>query len=225
MKSGARATRLRYDMEAVTGSCPNAGLGWCEPLRDWLPWLQRAAAPGSTGGFTLLEIAEWTQGELGGPASRRSLQERIAAGQPFVLWVPASADRLGWLWGQALLAERIYDRPLREQLRAWGWRPDRLTISDDELAALARRNLGRDPAEWSGGGLGAVLGLLRGTLAGGAAAPSDQRPVPYPGSYSHLPSHETALKVVRRLSLFKKKISTSLAVNVNASHYADLSLH
>ncbi len=92
-----------------------------------------------------------------------------------MLWVPAPADRLGWLWGQALLAERIYDRPLREQLRAWGWRPDRLTISDDELAALARRNLDRDPAEWGGGGLEPDLGLLLDILAGGAAPASDQR--------------------------------------------------
>ena len=89
-----------------------------------------------------------------------------------MLWVPVPADRLGWLWGQALLAERIYDRPLREQLREWGWRPDRLTISDDELAALARRNLDRDPAEWGAGGLEPDLGLLLDVLAGGAAPPA-----------------------------------------------------
>ena len=161
-------------METITGSYPGAWLVWCDPRRDWLPLLQRAAAPDSTDGFTLLEIAEWTQDELGGPASRAALQEQINQGQPFVLWVPARADRLGWLWSQALLAERIYDRPLREQLRAWGWRPDRLTITDDELATLARRNLDRDPAEWSGG-LEPDLGLLLDILAGGAAPDPDQR--------------------------------------------------
>ena len=150
----------------------SAWLVWCDPRRDWLPLLQRAAETADTGSFMLLQVEEQTQGELGGPSSRRVLQDRIVSGQPFVLWVPASADRLGWLWGQALLAERIYDRPLREQLREWGWRPDRLTISDDELAALARRNLDRDPAEWGAGGLEPDLGLLLDVLAGGAAPPS-----------------------------------------------------
>ena len=104
-------------------SAPAAWLVWCDPRRDWLPLLQRAADAANTGSFTLLQIEEQTQGKLGGPSSRRALQERIVAGQPFVLWVPVPADRLGWLWGQALLAERIYDRPLRDQLREWGWRP------------------------------------------------------------------------------------------------------
>ena len=146
-----------------------AWLVWCDSRRDWLPLIQRAAEAGS---FTLLQVEEQTQGEIGGPASRHALQEQINQGQPFVLWVPAPADRLGWLWGQALLAERIYDRPLREQLREWGWRPDRLTITDDELAALARRNLDREPAEWGAGGLEPDLGLLLDVLAGGAASPS-----------------------------------------------------
>ena len=148
--------------------------GWCGATRGATGCLccnARAESP-LPGGFTLLQVEEQTQGELGGPTSRRALQERIASGQPFVLWVPASADRLGWLWGQALLAERIYDRPLREQLREWGWRPDRLTISNDELAALARRNLDRDPGEWGAGGLEPDLGLLLDVLAGGAAPPS-----------------------------------------------------
>ena len=150
-------------------------LVWCDPRRDWLPLLQRSAESSGTGGFALLQIEDQTQGKLGGPVSRHALQEQIDRGRPFVLWVPVPRDRLGWLWGQALLAERIYDRPLRDQLRDWGWRPDRLTITDDELAALARRNLDRDPAEWSGGGLEPDLSLLLDVLAGGAAPEPDQR--------------------------------------------------
>ena len=105
--------RMNREIRDVLRRYPAAWLVWCDLRRDWLPLLQRAAESSGTGGFTLIQVDEWTQGELGGPASRRTLQEQIAAGQPFVLWVPAPADRLGWLWGQALLAERIYDRPRR----------------------------------------------------------------------------------------------------------------
>lgn len=166
--------RLQGAIEAVLRRGPRVWLVWCDPRRDWLPLLQRAAEPG---GFMLLRIDEYTHGELGGPVSRQRLQEQIDRGQPFVLWVPVPADRLGWLWSQALLAERIYDRSLRQQLRDWGWRPDRLTITDDELAALARRNMERNPAEWGGGGLEPDLALLLGVLAGGATPEADQRPV------------------------------------------------
>lgn len=172
--SGLLTERIQEEISDVFQTRPDAWLVWCDPRWDWLPLLQRAAADPTTGGFTLLLVDEWTQGELGGPVSRRLLQERIAAGQPFVLWVPAPANRLGWLWGQALLAERIYDQPLREQLRTWGWRPDRLTITDDELAALARRNLDRDPAQWGGGGLEPDLPLLLDLLATGTLPAPDQ---------------------------------------------------
>lgn len=150
---GSLAERIHKEISDIFRIRPTAWVVWCDPRRDWLPLLQHAAESLAPGNFILLQVEEQTQGELGGPAGRRALQERIASGQPFVLWAPVPADHLGWLWGQALLAERVYDRLLREQLREWGWRPDRLTISDDELAALARRNLDRDPAEWSGGGL------------------------------------------------------------------------
>ena len=166
--------RLRALIAQTLSRYPGAWLVWSDPRRDWLPLLQRAAESDS---FTLLRIDGYTHGELGGPLSRRRLQQQIDRGEPFVLWVPVSADRLGWLWAEALLAERIYDRPLRDQLRDWGWRPDRLTITDDELAALARRNLERDPAEWGGGGLEPDLGLLLDVLAGGTAPEADQRPV------------------------------------------------
>jgi len=136
--SASLANRLRQLVGHNFDSYPSAWLVWCDPRGHWLPLLKRAAENAGPGGFTLLEVEEQTQGQLGSPASRRALQELIAAGRPFVLWVPAPADGLGWLWGQALLAECVYDRPLRDQLREWGWRPDRLTISDDELVALTR---------------------------------------------------------------------------------------
>ena len=132
--------------------------------------LAAAAAAGCRrgAGFRLLELRGETLGQLGGPRRGGRCKAQIDSGESFVLVVPAAADRLGWLWGQALLAERIYDRPLRDQLREWGWRPQSLTISDDEVAVLARRGLAQDPAEWGGGGLQPDLSLLLDVLAGGS---------------------------------------------------------
>jgi hypothetical protein len=175
--STALAQRLDNLIRGTVRAYQGAFLVWCDPRRDWLPLLQGAAqATGpSGGGFTIVPCAERTLGVLGGPVMRRALQERIDRGESFVLVVSAPASDLGWLWGQALLAERIYDRPLREQLREWGWRPQSLTVTDDELAALARRNLDQDPAEWGGGGLQPDLALLLEVLVEGAAPSEDQR--------------------------------------------------
>lgn len=107
------------------------------------------------------------------PRLRRELQARLDAGESFVLLVPAPPERLGWLWAQALLAERIYARSLREQLLDWGWRPQSLTIGEEELAVLARQGFEQDPAAWGGGGLQPDMVLLLEVLAGGLEPTSD----------------------------------------------------
>ncbi len=50
-----------------------------------------------------------------------------------------------------------------------------MTIGDDELAVLARRNGDRDPVEWGGGGLQPDIAPLLEILAGGAEPDPDQR--------------------------------------------------
>ncbi len=173
---GATVTaRIQALARQVLDSYPGAWLVWCDPRGDWLPLLQRAAGDTQLGGFTLVEIRERTAGEPGSPAARRQLLERIATGESFVLHVAAAPDALGWLWAPALRAEQIYSRPLREQLVEWGWRPHSLTVADDELAVLARRNADRDPAEWGGGGLQPDLPTLLEVLAGGADPDPEQR--------------------------------------------------
>jgi len=94
-----------------------------------------------------------------------------------VLHVPAPPDNLGWLWAQALLAECIYGRSLREQLLEWGWRPQSVRTGDDEIAVLARQYLREDPAEWGGGGLQPNPNLLLDVLAGGSSMNPDDRMV------------------------------------------------
>ena len=64
-----------------------------------------------------------------------------------MLLIAAPPERCGWLWAHTLLAEQTYTRTLREQLLAWGWRPQSLTMTDDELAVLARQGLQQDPME------------------------------------------------------------------------------
>lgn len=162
-------TLVRQALESYTG----AWLVWCDPDGHWLPLLQRAAS--APGGFTLVTVESKTANELGGPRTRRELQARLDAGESFVLYVPVARDRLGWLWGQALQAEAIYDRALREQLMAWGWHPLNLTTTDDQLALLARRAINQDPAEWGGASLQPDFALLLEVLAGGAQPDPDDR--------------------------------------------------
>ncbi len=150
---------------------------WCDPRGDWGPLLQRVAELDGSQGFTLVSVVDQTAGEIGSPAIRRALQERIDAKESFVLLVTTTADNLGWLWAQALLSECIYDRSLREQLLAWGWRPQSVKTGDDEVAVLARQYLKQDPAEWGGGGLQPNPALLLGVLAGGATPDHDDRMV------------------------------------------------
>jgi hypothetical protein len=167
--------RIHALVRGVLTSGPGAWMVWCDPRGDWAPLLQQAATAPALGGFRLVSVAEMTAGELGSPRLRAELQARLVAGESFVLHVPARADALGWLWAHALRAERTYDQSLRDQLIQWGWQPQSLTLTDDELAALAARNQRQDPAAWSGGGLQPDPALLLEVLAGGAAPdPADR---------------------------------------------------
>lgn len=157
--------RIETLVQQVFACGPDAWLLWCDPLGHWLPLL-RAAALDASGGFTLLEVDETTAGEFGSPAARRRLQAQIDTHTPFVLYAAAAPQDLGWLWAQTLLAERVYSRTLRSQLLDWGWRPHSLTMSDDEVAALARARRRQDPAGWGGGALQPDVDLLLAVLAG-----------------------------------------------------------
>lgn len=154
---------------------PGAWMVWCDPRGDWEPILQRVADLDGKQVFSLVSVTEQTAGEIGSPTIRRDLQEHIKAGESFVLYVTAPSDNLGWLWAQALLSECIYNRPLREQLLDWGWRPQSITTGDEEVAALARQYLKHDPAEWGGGRLQPNPSLLLEVLAAGAPFDSDDR--------------------------------------------------
>jgi len=156
---------------------PGSWMVWCDPRSDWGPLLQRAANLDGSQGFTLASVTEQTAGEIGSPGSRRAVQERIDAKESFVLHVTTTSDHLGWLWAQALLSECIYDRSLREQLLAWGWRPQSVRTGDNEVAVLARQYLKQDPAEWGGGGLQPNAVLLLDVLAAGATPDPDDRMV------------------------------------------------
>lgn len=145
-----------------------AWLVWCDPHGEWRPLLQRIARAEGMKSFSLIMVEEQIAGEVGSPLWRRRLQERIDAKETFVLHVTAAREALGWLWAQALRAERIYDLSLRQQLMTWGWRPQNINTSDKELALLAQRNLQRDPLEWSGGGFQPEPELLLDILAGGS---------------------------------------------------------
>ncbi len=171
--SASLAQRIHALVRQVLDGYPGAWLVWCDPRGDWAPLLERVAADGKLGGFTLLATVEETGGEAGNPLLRRHLQERLDAYERLVLLVRAAPEDLGWLWAQALRAESIYANTLREQLLAWGWRPQSLTLAGDELAALARQSLLQDPQDWGGGGLQPDLALLVRVLSG-LAEPDEQ---------------------------------------------------
>lgn len=145
--------RIHTLVTQVFAARQGAWLVWCDPDGHWLPLLKRVAADRRMGELLPVEVDEKAAGAYGGPVTRRDLQQRLDAHASFVLYVPAVPEALGWLWGQALLAERIYDTSLRSQLVAWGWRPHNLTVGDGEVAALALANLQQDPTEWGAGGL------------------------------------------------------------------------
>ena len=156
---------------------PGSWMVWCDPRGDWGSLLQRVSELDGSQGFTLVSVTEQTAGEIGSPGSRHALQERMDAKESFVLHVTMTSDHLGWLWAQALLSECIYGLSLREQLLAWGWRPQSVKTGDDEVAVLARQYLKQDPAEWGGGGLQPNPNLLLDVLAAGATPDPDDRMV------------------------------------------------
>lgn len=197
-------------------SYPGAWLVWCDPRGDWLPLLERAAAS-PTDGFILLALTHETAGHFGGPQARQQLQQRLDAGQSFVLVVPRPANDLGWLWAQALLAERIVDRPLRDQLRDWGWRPSSLTITDDEVAALARLHLHEDPAQWGGGGLQADPALLLEALAGAAPTPEQRLVLDLTIEQAGLPPQDEANLAAWRRSCLARLLVTEAHAAVPGS--------
>jgi hypothetical protein len=156
-------------------SYAGAWMVWCDPRDDWGPLLRLTATAEGLKGFSLISVTEETAGQIGSPLRRRQIQERIDAQQSFVLHVVAAPDNLGWLWAQALLAEETYKKPLREQLREWGWRPQNIHTGDDELAKLARLYFHKDPVEWGGGGLQPDPTMLLNILAGAPITERDDR--------------------------------------------------
>ncbi len=160
--------RIHAEVRRTLDSYPGAWMVWCDPCGDWRPLLERVANDERMGRFPLLVIEDQIFGAVGGLQSRQVVQAALECGESFVLLVPAEPHHLGWLWAQALLAERTYSRSLREQLIAWGWRPPHQHVSEAEIAILARQGLQHDPATWGGGGLEPDLPLLLEVLAGGA---------------------------------------------------------
>jgi hypothetical protein len=156
--------RLQTLIHAVLDSYSGAWLAWCDPHDHWKVLLEQAAARDGT--FTLVSITERTGAYLGGPLARREVEKQLKHGERLVLRLAARPDDLGWLWAHVLRAERIYQRSLREQLLDWGWRPPTSTIDNAALVEIARRQLDRDPAEWSSGALQPDVRSLLPILAG-----------------------------------------------------------
>lgn len=163
---------IQSTVRQVTERHPQAWLVWCDPRGDWAPLL-RAALPAV--GIPLVEVEKRVTGQLGGPTDRARVQQQIDTKKPFMLRVAAGQEDLGWLWAQALRAEQIYSRTLRSQLTEWGWRPQVLHLSDEEVQALAEQNLDLDPSAWNSGGLEPNLDLLLSYLLLGTDIEGTQR--------------------------------------------------
>lgn len=154
-------TSLRQHIQStvreVLGRHPHAWLVWCDPRGDWASLLHSALRDV---GILVVDVEQRVTGQLGGMTERARVQKQISEHKPFVLRVAAAPEDLGWLWAQALRAEQIYSRALRNQLTDWGWRPQVLHLSDEEVRALAEQNFDLDPANWGSGGLEPNLDLL-----------------------------------------------------------------
>jgi len=149
--------RILNDIRSYTQRQPGAWVAWCDPDNIWGDLLRSVLCANE---ITLVEINERTADHFGGPMARAMVQTHIDAQQPFVLRLTTAPDDLGWLWAQALRAEHIYSRTLRDQLSEWGWRPHALNVTDDELKVLAQQNLAQDPAAWGSAGVEPDLDLL-----------------------------------------------------------------
>src|ERR1035437_11100607 len=114
--SSSLRTRLHSLVRGVLDQYDGTWLIWCDPSGVWTSLLRRVADDSRMDGFTLLEITESTGDQAGSLRERCLLQERLDQGQSLVVVVHASGSALGWMWAQALRAEQIYDRPLRDQL-------------------------------------------------------------------------------------------------------------
>jgi hypothetical protein len=206
--------RIHTLVRQVLDSYPGAWLVWCDPRGDWQPLLQRVATDNRMGGFPLVAVTEQTAGAVGSLTARQTVQAHIDAEESFVLLINAAPDALGWLWAQALLAEQLYTRSLREQLLTWGWQSQSLTITDAEVALLAQQGIQQDPAEWGGGGLQPDLRLLLDVLAGGdTPEPHQQLLLDMTISYVGLPplaGHDIA--VWRSRSLARLLVTQAHAV-------------
>jgi len=157
----------------VFGRKEGAWLVWCDPQGYWGPLLQCVRSQ-ALKDVPFLSVTEYTAGDFGSPARRREVQALLDANTPFVLHVTTTKENLGWLWSQALLAEHIYEEPLRDQLLAWGWKPQSILTSPDVVAQLAKQRIIEDPAEWGGDTIQLQPQLLLDILAGGAVVSSDE---------------------------------------------------
>lgn len=150
-----------------------AWLVWCDPQGYWEPLLQRVRSQ-ALKDVSFLSVTEATAGDFGSPARRREVQILIDANNPFVLHVTTTKEKLGWLWSQALLAEQIYEESLRDQLLAWGWKPQSILTSLEVVAQLAQQRLLEDPTEWNGDTIQLEPQRLLNILAGGTVISSDE---------------------------------------------------
>jgi Protein kinase domain/PglZ domain len=171
---GSLQKRIHAQVRRVLDSYAGAWMVWCDLKDEWRPLLERVADDARLGAFPLVAVSERVAGQIGGLQDRQRVQQLLDDGESFVLLVQSDRDHLGWMWAQALLAEETVTTPLRDQLIAWGWQPQSATVSDQELAALARQGMQHDPAAWGGGSLQPDIPLLLEVLAGGAVPDADQ---------------------------------------------------
>jgi len=165
--------RMIQHMQRVFKIRDDAWLVWCDPQGTWEPLLHRVFRNPLLQGVTLFPVTESTAGEFGSPAKRREVQALLDAKKQIVLYVKTSEEALGWLWSQALLAERIYTESLRSKLLDWGWKPQSILTSDEVVAQLAQQHLQDDPAEWSSTKIQLQPQQLLAILAGGTVFPRD----------------------------------------------------